>query len=87
ISCLIFDLAIEPLACALRKSGLRGLRIPGEAERLIAKLFADDTTVYLSSNDEYADVCEVTARWCRAARARFNAEKTEILPIGSPEYR
>ncbi|KAL1938742.1 hypothetical protein VTO73DRAFT_11345 [Trametes versicolor] len=87
ISCLIFDIAIEPLACALRRSSLRGLSVPGETERLIAKLFADDTTVYLSSNDEYAEVQSVTGRWCRAARARFNVEKTEILPIGSPEYR
>ncbi|EIW51317.1 uncharacterized protein TRAVEDRAFT_83043, partial [Trametes versicolor FP-101664 SS1] len=71
----------------LRGSNLRGLRIPGETERLIAKLFADDTTVYLSSDDEYESVRQITDRWCRAARARFNVEKTEILPIGTAAYR
>ncbi|EIW54201.1 uncharacterized protein TRAVEDRAFT_82766, partial [Trametes versicolor FP-101664 SS1] len=71
----------------LRRSSLRGLRVPGEAERLIAKLFADDTTVYLSKDDEYGVMLEITAKWCRAARARFNEEKTEVLPIGSPEFR
>ncbi|EIW61241.1 uncharacterized protein TRAVEDRAFT_78861, partial [Trametes versicolor FP-101664 SS1] len=71
----------------LRKSSLRGLRVPGEAERLIAKLFADDTTVYLSKDDEYDVMQGIASRWCRAARARFNDEKTEVLPIGSPEFR
>ncbi|OJT08742.1 Transposon TX1 uncharacterized 149 kDa protein [Trametes pubescens] len=87
ISCLIFDVAIEPLACALRRSSLRGLSIPGEAERLVAKLFADDTTVYLSETDDYAEVQRITERWCKASCARFNTEKTEILPIGSRSYR
>ncbi|OJT01591.1 Transposon TX1 uncharacterized 149 kDa protein [Trametes pubescens] len=87
ISCLIFNLAIEPLACALRKSSLRGLRLPGAADRLIAKLFADDTTVYLGKDDEYAMMQNITDKWCRAARARFNNEKTEVLPIGSRAYR
>ncbi|KAL1941465.1 hypothetical protein VTO73DRAFT_7282 [Trametes versicolor] len=87
ISCLVFNIAIEPLACALRRSTLRGLRIPGEVERLVAKLFADDTTVYLSSEDEYSTMREITNKWCRASRARFNVEKTEILPIGTKQYR
>lgn len=87
ISCLIFNLAIEPLACAIRKSSLRGFCVPGEAERLVAKLFADDTTIYLSEEDDYDVVTNLTAVWCRASRARFNREKTEILPVGTPEYR
>lgn len=87
ISCLIFNFAIEPLVCALRKSSLRGLSVPGEEMRLIAKLFADDTTVYLSADDDYEVMYSIADRWCRAARARFNAEKTEVLPIGSRVYR
>ncbi|EIW64975.1 uncharacterized protein TRAVEDRAFT_76807, partial [Trametes versicolor FP-101664 SS1] len=71
----------------LRRSSLRGLQIPGEAERLVAKLFADDTTVYLSGEDDYGEMLRVTTRWCRASRARFNREKTEILPIGTEAYR
>ncbi|EIW62457.1 uncharacterized protein TRAVEDRAFT_83054, partial [Trametes versicolor FP-101664 SS1] len=71
----------------LRKSTLRGLPIPGVAERLVVKLFADDTTVFLSEDDDYEDVQEICSTWCRASRARFNVEKTEILPIGTAEYR
>ena len=40
LSCLLFDFAIEPLAEALRSSELKGFNIPGQAERLIATLFA-----------------------------------------------
>lgn len=48
LSCHLFDIAIEPLAETLRKSNLIGFQIPGESRRVIATLFADDTTVYLS---------------------------------------
>ncbi|OJT08309.1 LINE-1 retrotransposable element ORF2 protein [Trametes pubescens] len=87
MSCLLFDFAIEPLACALRASTLRGILIPGDAERLIATLFADDTTVFLGEGDDYATALIPTDIWCRAARARFNLEKTEVIPLGTQEHR
>lgn len=87
MSCLLFDLAIEPLAAAFRASTLRGITIPGEQERLIAKLFADDTTVYLSEDDDYEEMELITTKWCRASRAKFNTSKTEVLPMGSRDYR
>ncbi|KAL1937522.1 hypothetical protein VTO73DRAFT_13108 [Trametes versicolor] len=87
MSCLLFDFAIEPLACALRQSPLRGILIPGDVDRLIATLFADDTTVFLGEGDDYDEAIAPTTVWCRAARARFNLEKTEVIPVGSAEYR
>lgn len=87
MSCLLFAVAIEPLACALRQSTLRGILIPGDVSRLIANLFADDTTVFLGEGDDYSAAIAPTTVWCRASRARFNLEKTEIIPIGSAEYR
>lgn len=87
MSCLLFDLAIEPLAAMLRASSLRGLTIPGTAERLIAKLFADDTTTYLNEEDNCAVLFEILREWCAAARAKFNDDKTEYIPIGSKAYR
>lgn len=87
MSCLLFDFAIEPLACALRKSSLRGILIPGDVERLISTLFADDTTVFLGEGDDYEDALAPTEVWCRASRARFNLEKTEVIPVGTQEYR
>ncbi|EIN08078.1 hypothetical protein PUNSTDRAFT_69375, partial [Punctularia strigosozonata HHB-11173 SS5] len=66
---------------------LCGFKIPGEVERILVALFADDTTVYLSENDKYCDLLDVLETWCKASRARFNKNKTEIIPIGTKEYR
>ena len=44
LSCLLFNLAIEPLANMLHHTNLlKGFQIPGEEEHLIVTLFADDT--------------------------------------------
>ncbi|EIM84090.1 uncharacterized protein STEHIDRAFT_36193, partial [Stereum hirsutum FP-91666 SS1] len=71
----------------LRGSDLEGFRIPGVADRIITKLFADDTTVYLSQNDSFERLQEILQLWCSASGAKFNVAKTEIIPIGTPEYR
>ncbi|KAH9854515.1 hypothetical protein C2E23DRAFT_726691, partial [Lenzites betulinus] len=72
---------------ALRSSDLKGLKIPGLTERLIATLYADDTTVYLHADDRYDTLSGILDRWCRAARAKFNTTKTEVIPFGPMEYR
>jgi exonuclease III/ribonuclease HI len=87
LSCLLFNLAIEPLACLIRQSTLKGLSVPGREDRLIVKLFADDTTVYLNSEDDLNDLYEILENWCRASKAKFNISKTEVVPIGMPGYR
>lgn len=87
LSCILFNLAIEPLACMLRQSQLRGFSIPGLADKLIVTLFADDTTVYLSEYDSYADLGRILDIWCKASSARFNIDKTEVIPIGTQEHR
>ena len=88
LSCLLFDLAIEPLACMMRNSeNLIGLTIPGVQGRLIVNLFADDTTVYLSSEDRFDYLEEILSQWCKASGAKFNIEKTEIIPIGTELHR
>lgn len=87
LSCLLFDLAIEPLAASLRASDLRGYDIPGASERLIATLFADDTTTFLRKEDSFEDLMSILDVWCTASGAKFNKEKIEVIPIGRPEYR
>lgn len=83
LSCLLFNLAIEPLACSLRNSEkLSGYTIPGIKDRIIVNLYADDTTIYLNENNKYNDLEEILTNWCKASGAKFNMEKTEILPIG-----
>ncbi|KAI0338732.1 hypothetical protein BDW22DRAFT_1337497, partial [Trametopsis cervina] len=71
----------------LRQSDLVGFQLPGMSERLITTLFADDTTVYLAQQDDYARLQHILASWCLAAGAKFNLNKTEIIPIGTTDYR
>ncbi len=87
LSCLLFDLAIEPLAEMLRCSDLRGYKASGLPDRTVVTMFADDTTVYLSKQDNIDSLTQILDSWCRAAGAKFNIAKTEIIPIGSPQYR
>ena len=87
LSCLLFNIAIESLAMMLRESNLSGLRINGEVERTIAMLFADDTTVYLTNSDSFEDLHNILRKWCCASKAKFNVQKTEIIPVGSEAYR
>ena len=60
MSCLLYNLAIEPLAVALRASKkLKGIKVK-DHPKLIAKLFADDTLVYLGANNKFGDLEELT---------------------------
>ncbi|KAF9025574.1 hypothetical protein BDZ89DRAFT_887643, partial [Hymenopellis radicata] len=87
LSCLLFNLAIEPLAALLRDSNLEGYKLPGILDKLIVTLFADDTTVYLSKNDKFSDLKKILDLWCAASGAKFNVPKTVIIPLGSVEHR
>ncbi|KIY52033.1 hypothetical protein FISHEDRAFT_36011 [Fistulina hepatica ATCC 64428] len=71
----------------IRSSTLQGFNIPGAPQKLIVKMFADDTTIYLSEKDDYNILMHVLNKWCKGSRAKFNIEKTVVIPIGSEEYR
>ena len=87
LSCPIFDLAIEPLACMIRKEeNIRGYIIPNIDEPIKANFFADDTSLYLSEADCFHHVQRLLDNWCEASGAKFNMEKTEIIPIGTEEH-
>lgn len=88
LSCPLFDLAIEPLACKLRNNPeVHGLTIPGLNEKLVINLFADDTTLYLSDKDRFDTIEPKLRAWCEASGAKFNIEKTEIIPLGTLTHR
>ena len=81
LSCALFDLAIEPLACELRNNPeINGISIPGTEEKIITSLFADDMNLFLNQNDRMDIVQGILDRWCQASGAKFNLEKTEIIP-------
>ncbi|KAF9495484.1 hypothetical protein BDN71DRAFT_1391327 [Pleurotus eryngii] len=69
------------------ESHIQGFNPADMDNRLIVKLFVDDTTVYLSEWDHFEDLEEILNDWCQALRVKFNIAKTEIIPIGTPEYR
>ena len=88
LSCALFNIAIEPLACRIRNDpGIKGINIPGLIDKLAVKLFADDTNLYLSKEDDYHQVQKILEEWCQISGTKFNKEKTEIIPIGSEEHR
>ncbi|KAJ3573178.1 hypothetical protein NP233_g2591 [Leucocoprinus birnbaumii] len=87
LSCLLFNLAIEPLAELIRTSNITGLKIPGIQRFLKTLLYADDTTVFLDCSDSYNELLSILDRWCRASGAKFNKNKTEVIPFGSEEYK
>ncbi|KAJ6506245.1 hypothetical protein C8R47DRAFT_913701, partial [Mycena vitilis] len=71
----------------LRHSKLQGLHIPETNRRLLVSLFADETTIYLSTNDSWLELWRILDLWCTASTTKFNRAKTLILPFGSPGYR
>ena len=88
LSCFLFDIGIEPLACLVRNAReIKGYEIPGVEEKLAINLFADDTVLYLSEQDSYDKVIETLDKWCEVSGAKFNKEKTEIILIGSIAHR
>ena len=88
LSCPLFDLAIEPLACKLRNDPeVHGFSIPGLKDKLVINLFADDTTLYLSDKDSFNTIEPKLKAWCDVSGAKFNIEKTEIIPLGTQTHR
>ena len=88
ISCFLFNLGIEPLACMIRTDkNISGYNIPGTNEQLIINLFANDTVLYLNEHDTLQTTTQILDKWCEASGAKFNKEKTEIIPIGTKTHR
>jgi Reverse transcriptase (RNA-dependent DNA polymerase) len=57
LSCFLFTLAIEPMACLLCNSpNITRFDIPRLAEKLIINLFADDTVIYTCGHDSFDEI-------------------------------
>src|SRR6202012_2269717 len=65
----------------------QGIKIQGIIERLVIQLFADDTLVILRDTDSMETLYKILNVFCTASTAKFNIEKTELLPLGPLEYR
>lgn len=62
---------------------LEGFRISEKRERLIASLFADDTAIFFSENNDLEALQKLLEIWCTVSTAKFNITKMEIIPIGT----
>ena len=56
-------------------------------ENIKINLFADDPTLYLNKNDRLDLVETILDEWCEVSGAKFNLEKTEIIPFGTATHR
>jgi hypothetical protein len=67
--------------------GLKGIDVPEKSECLIVTLFTDNTTVYLSKEDEISKLEIILEDWRKAAQAKLNVRKTIVMPIRELMYR
>jgi Reverse transcriptase (RNA-dependent DNA polymerase) len=50
--CLLYNFVIEPLTNLIRLAELKGIELKGGTERILVNLFADNTLVYPSEDDD-----------------------------------
>jgi len=87
MSCLLYNLAIEPMIEKIRSSSLKGFDISEDLNRVLIKVYADDTTIFVGPEDDPKMLQGCLDLFCLASTARFNSLKTEIIPLGAPEFR
>lgn len=87
LSCLLYNIAIEPFFDSIRNSDLKGIKISPYTDNALVSAYADDTTIYLNTNDKLETLESCIDNFCVASTAKFNEEKTEIIPIGTKTYR
>jgi Reverse transcriptase (RNA-dependent DNA polymerase) len=88
VSCPIFNLGIEPLACMIWASpDLKGITLSGLNEPIKTNIFVDDMNLYLSKEDHFDNAQKILTEWCQVSGTKFNIDKTEIIPIGSKTHR
>ncbi|CAG8676568.1 14112_t:CDS:2, partial [Acaulospora colombiana] len=87
LSCLLYNIAIEPLFELIRQSDIRGIQIHRSTTNARLSAYADDTTVFLCEDDNPEILMNCIDIFCKASTAKFNQEKTEIIPVGTKDYR
>ena len=88
LSCPLFDLAIEPLACCIRANpNIKGIMIPGINNVIKITLFTDNTNLFLNKENWLDYIQGILDKWCKGSGARFNIEKTKIIPMGKKTHR
>lgn len=71
----------------MRQSNLTGFKVKEMTYCIVVTMFTDNTTVYLTENDDFGTLNGILQCWCNASGAKFNTSITEVIPIGTREYR
>lgn len=83
LSCLLFNIAIEPFALLLIESSRD---LPGWINesniRHIVRMFADDTMVVLTSLSQWRVLLRLYGLYAKASGGKLNIKKTEIVSAG-----
>jgi len=87
MSCLLYDIAIEPLAETIWRTNLKEFRIQGIEKKILVSMFTDNTMVYMNENDDMRLLEDSIKSFCEVSTTKFNKEKSEILLIGTKKYR
>jgi len=82
MSCLLYNIAIEPLAEMIQKINLRGFRIQDIEEIILVSMFVDDTIIYMNKNNDTKLLENSIKSFCEVSTTKFNEEKSKILPMG-----
>jgi hypothetical protein len=61
---------------------IKGIMIPGIKNAIKIMLFADDTNLFLSKDNQIDYIQRTLDKWCKVSGARFNIKKTEVILIG-----
>src|SRR5258708_4344905 len=90
LSCLLFNFAIEPLSLLIRSSPqIKGLNIniPSASHNVTLSLFTDDAAIFLAKDNSPMTLFNHLDEWCLSLGAKFNKNKTVVIPVRSPNYR
>ena len=83
LSALLFLVAVEPLAIAIRNNNdIRGVHIGNKLFKITQ--LADDTTLFLNDIDSLKTVMKVLDNFRHTSGLNLNKKKTEILQLGVP---
>ena len=84
LSGLLYSVAIEPLLHTIRqKLALYGLPLPGTSKTLTVSAYADDVTLFVTSDRGFDVIKNIYTLYSRASSANLNLDKCRGLWVGS----
>ena len=83
LSGLLYTIAIEPLLNSLReKLSKYALNIPGTDKSCVVSAYADDVSIFITSDAGFAQVEQIYTIFSRASAACLNTKKSQGLWVG-----